>query len=710
MRNQVPKMYESSAHWKTTSSRYGSFHSSGVSTSSTSASRHYGSPTATNHYSSSSSSGNHFSSSSSSSNASPGTRTARFLPAVPTSAGASSSSRPPPVGSSSGQDNGTTTTRVRRTTTGSTDIGGSPTAKTSILRGDHNITKPIGSINGTSRFSPSSTRGFGGISDSNGVVESTTASISPSAVLGRTKSFSDLTDRFGDKLRINDEGYQRTAKASESVRGGNLSGGVSGGVNVSGITSGLASLRRDSSSDYEGNNESNGYLESSSLKRGVNAAAASTVTSTVRCSPQRDARSLGRSVSKEADSIVNGGSKASSAANNSTNNCVSSTSNHSSNHPLENSGLKGLRNLGNTCFMNSVIQCLSNTRPLLEFALNDNFANQVNKTTSSMKGQLMIAFAHLLQDLWKSSSSENYISPSAFKSAVAKFAPRFTGYAQQDAQEFLRYLLQGLAEDVNRVTSKPKPLIINDEEEDKLSDLEKAALSWKRYLRFEDSRIGEIFVGQLKSTLKCTTCSYASVTFDPFWDLSLPLPKTLGGGSATPLRSCMSLFTKEEILDGDERPKCSRCKQRRRCTKSFSIQRFPRILVLHLKRFAGSSFRAKLSTLVDFPQALDLSEFAADSSPAANSSSSPAAAAAASSGPSTATTTSSTTSSTKPVYHLYAVSNHSGSTHSGHYTAYCKHPYSSQWNYYNDSRVSKHSKSGVCSAEGYVLFYELAGG
>merc|ERR1719193_3032245 len=530
--------------------------------------------------------------------------------------GGSSSATRPPVGSSN-QDNGTT--RVRRTTTGSTDVGGSPTAKTSILRGDHNITKPISSFNGTSRFSPSSTRGIsangvGGVSDSNGVVDvsTTTSAGSPSAALARTKSYSDLTDRFGDKLKINEsnaDGYQRSTKASESSRGGSV---------------GLASLRRDSSSDYEsgvknGPNDSNGYTESSSLKRPVNVTSAA-AASTIRSSPQRDARSLGRSSSKENDGV---GSKSSTTTNLS-NNCSSSAASsvNASHHALENCGLKGLRNLGNTCFMNSVIQCLSNTRPLLEFALNDNYADDVNKSISSMKGQLITAFAHLLQDLWKSSSSENYISPSAFKSAIAKFAPRFTGYAQQDAQEFLRYLLQGLAEDVNRVTSKPKPIIVNDEEEDKLSDLEKASLSWKRYLRYEDSRIGEIFVGQLKSTLKCTTCGFASVTFDPFWDLSLPMPKSFGGGGGggtnnnnASIHACMSLFTKEEILDGDERPKCSRCKQRRRCTKAFSIQKFPKILVLHLKRFAagGSFHRAKLSTLVEFPHTLDLSDFVAAS-------------------------------------------------------------------------------------------------
>ena len=116
---------------------------------------------------------------------------------------------------------------------------------------------------------------------------------------------------------------------------------------------------------------------------------------------------------------------------------------------------------------------------------------------------------------------------------------------------------------MNRVTSKPKPIIVSDEE-DKLSDLEKALLSWKRYLRYEDSRIGES-----------------------------------SSGSGNSIQACMSLVTKEEILDGDERPKCSRCKQRRRCTKSFSVRKFPRILVLHLKRFVtGGSFCAKLSTLI----------------------------------------------------------------------------------------------------------------
>jgi len=559
--------------------------------------------------------------------------------------GTSSSTRPLPVGStshSSSQD----AARARRIETTS-----SPSSKpSSILRADHSIKPTVGSYGsstsglGATRYAATRPYETNGILTSNGTAGdsvSTLTSSSSSSSLTRTRSFGDLTEKFNGKLRINDDDDD-----DDDYR-----------------PNGNSSLHRESNDASNISNNSSIGRDGSSKRLVENGIS----LSTSRSSPLRE-RSIGRN------------SPSSSTQEESNSPSLKS-------HPLNDCGLKGLRNLGNTCFMNSVLQCLSNTRALLEFSLNDKYSSDINKSTSSMKGQLISAFARLLQDLWKS-SSDGCVSPSSFKSAVAKFAPRFTGYAQQDAQEFLRYLLQGLAEDVNRVTSKPKPVIVNDDEEDKLPDLEKAANSWKRYLRYEDSRIGEIFVGQLKSTLKCTTCGWTSTTFDPFWDLSLPLPKAFasrGSDGGNSIHSCLALFTKEEILDGDERPKCGQCKQRRKCTKSFTIQRFPRVLVLHLKRFSGGtgSFRgAKLSTLIDFPHALDLSDFASDSKAL----------------------------TARPRYNLYAVSNHSGSTHSGHYTAYCRHPYSGGWYYYNDSRVTKHSKGSVCSAEGYVLFYEHCSG
>lgn len=334
-----------------------------------------------------------------------------------------------------------------------------------------------------------------------------------------------------------------------------------------------------------------------------------------------------------------------------------------------NGGKVGLRNLGNTCFMNSVLQCLSNTKPLLEYFLRDDFTFDKNTTTSSMKGQLVTAYANLMKSMWNE-RSDSQVSPNSFKTQIQRFAPRFMGYAQQDAQEFLRYLLEGLHEDVNKVTSKPKPVTIQDE--DFSNDQDKAKEYWRVYLTYDNSHIVEIFVGQLKSELRFD-CDHRSVTFDPFWDLSVPIPKMRNDVS---IIQCLTAFMKAEVLDGDERPTCSQCRKRMRCTKMFSIQRFPTILVLHLKRFSQGRYSQKVSTCVDFPQVLDMTEYSSEKG------------------------------GKRVLYNLYGVSNHSGGVHSGHYTANCKHPYSGEWNVFNDTRVSPTSASRAVSSEAYLLFYE----
>ncbi|NXW62499.1 UBP2 hydrolase, partial [Eurystomus gularis] len=335
-------------------------------------------------------------------------------------------------------------------------------------------------------------------------------------------------------------------------------------------------------------------------------------------------------------------------------------------------GLTGLRNLGNTCFMNSILQCLSNTKELRDYCLQNQYLRDLNNN-SRMRTALMSEFAKLIQLLWTSSPNDS-VSPSEFKTQIQRYAPRFVGYNQQDAQEFLRFLLDGLHSEVNRVLVRPRA---STDTLDHLPDDEKSRQMWRRYQEREDSRISDLFVGQLKSSLTCSECGYCSTAFDPFWDLSLPIPKK-GYGEVT-LMDCLRLFTKEDVLDGDEKPTCCRCKARTRCTKKFSIQKFPKILVLHLKRFSEARIRtSKLTTFVNFQlKDLDLREFASQSCNHA-------------------------------VYNLYAVSNHSGTTMGGHYTAYCKSPVSGEWHSFNDSRVTPMSSSHVRSSDAYLLFYELA--
>uniref|UniRef100_A0A8C0U360 Ubiquitin carboxyl-terminal hydrolase n=1 Tax=Cyanistes caeruleus TaxID=156563 RepID=A0A8C0U360_CYACU len=187
---------------------------------------------------------------------------------------------------------------------------------------------------------------------------------------------------------------------------------------------------------------------------------------------------------------------------------------------LSQPGLCGLSNLGNTCFMNSALQCLSNTPPLTDYFLEDKYEAEINQNNPlGMRGEIAEAYADLIKQMW--SGRQSHVAPRMFKTQVGRFAPQFSGYQQQDSQELLAFLLDGLHEDLNRVKKKP---YLELKDANGRPDSEVAKEAWENHRLRNDSIIVDIFHGLFKSTLVCPKCSKVSVTFDPFCYLTLPLP------------------------------------------------------------------------------------------------------------------------------------------------------------------------------------------
>ena len=195
---------------------------------------------------------------------------------------------------------------------------------------------------------------------------------------------------------------------------------------------------------------------------------------------------------------------------------------------LKKSGDVGLINLGNTCYMNSALQCLVHIPEINNYFFFDVYEKELNKLNPlGYLGNMALAFGSLLHKLFNHNSNQSSLSPREFKYTIGHFSSMFYGYQQQDSQEFLSWLLDALHEDLNRIYNKPyleKPELDDNQINDLNAVKHLADQCWNQFKQRNDSLIVDLFSGLYQSTLVCPDCNKTSITFDPFNDLTLPLP------------------------------------------------------------------------------------------------------------------------------------------------------------------------------------------
>jgi ubiquitin carboxyl-terminal hydrolase 4/11/15 len=159
------------------------------------------------------------------------------------------------------------------------------------------------------------------------------------------------------------------------------------------------------------------------------------------------------------------------------------------------------------------------------------------------------------------------------------------------------------------------------------------------------------------------------------------IEKKKGGDDSLTLYECIEKYTAREILGKDDAWHCPGCKKFQQASKQLTLFKCPEILIVHLKRFLQRSAmsREKLGTFVDFPvKGLDLSKHVSHIGD----------------------------KDSAPIYDLYAISNHMGGIHGGHYTAYAKNPENNLWYCFDDSSCQQVNVNNIKSASAYVLYYK----
>jgi len=340
------------------------------------------------------------------------------------------------------------------------------------------------------------------------------------------------------------------------------------------------------------------------------------------------------------------------------------------NEPISN-GLKGLSNLGNTCYLNSIVQCLSQTLKLTEHLIVGQSTHCLINNSRESKIGLVISYIRLLSQLWYNNTKVDHQYLKNFVQSFLKHFSQGVHFRQNDAHETLLFILDTIHTLLSKkVTYKITGRVESDIDNYMLQSIKE----WKEHYKNTHSYIIDLFGGQEQLKIQCLNCNKVTKRYPTSLTTILNLTD-----DTNDLYDCLDHLTHVEQLEKNNEWQCEHCKAYTQAHKKIGFWKLPEIFVITLNRFVfnGRNY-VKNDKFISFPL---------------------------------------TNLTMQPYlsiihdhykYDLYAVSCHTGKTNGGHYYSYCLDQSTNKWYCFNDDDVQEVTNlEDVVCPEAYILFYKL---